>query len=125
MTVFEAICHIDELKRNTYSNGEKVCWLYTLESMVKQLVIDTHEGGESISLDWEPHDYEDDHNMPLIMQAPYDKAYIHWMEAQIHYYNEDIDMYNSAISMFNTVFDGYKAYYKQNHRPKGSGRFRF
>lgn len=123
MTIIQAIHEIDALKRNTFSESQKINWLSRLESMVKRLVIDTHEGGEDITFNG--FDEQTDVDTELIMPEPYDQAYIYWLEAQIHYAYEDIDMYNSAIMMFNTDFDGFKAYYKQNHTPKGAGRFRF
>lgn len=123
MTICDAINQIDNLKRNTFSERQKVFWLSRLESMVKRLVIDTHEGGDDITFNG--FNEETDINTELIMPEPYDQAYIYWLEAQIHYAYEDIDMYNSAIMMFNTAFEGFKAYYKQNHTPKGAGRFRF
>lgn len=123
MTIIEAVNQIDNLKRNTFSQKQKIIWLSRLESMVKRLVIDTHEGGEDVSFDGFTENT--DLQTVLIMPEPFDEAYVFWLEAQIHYANEDIDMYNSAIMMFNTSFEGYKAYYKQNHRPKGAGRFRF
>lgn len=123
MKIIEAINQIDSLKRNTFKTDQKVIWLNSLESMVKRLVIDTHEGGEDVPFDGFTKDT--DVHTQLLMPAPFDLAYIYWLEAQIHYANEDIDMYNNAISMFNSHFDSYKAWYKQNHRPIGSGRFRF
>lgn len=123
MTIIEAVNQIDNLKRNTFSQKQKIVWLSRLESMVKRLVIDTHEGSEDVSFNGFTENT--DLQTVLMMPEPFDEAYIYWLEAQIHYANEDIDMYNSAIMMFNASFEGYKAYYKQNHRPKGAGRFRF
>lgn len=123
MKICEAIAQIDSLKPNTYSVKQKIYWLSQLESMVKRLVIDTHEGGEKIPFDGFTEDT--DTETVLFMPAPFDMAYVYWLEAQIHYANEDIDMYNSAILMFNTTFSEYKADYKRNHVSKGTGRFRF
>lgn len=123
MTISEAIARIDSLKPNTYSVKQKICWLSDLEAMVKQLVIDTQEGGDRLPFDGF-HDNTDTQTQ-LFLYAPFDMAYIYWLEAQIHYANEDIDMYNSAILMFNSSFSEYKADYKRNHVSKGTGRFRF
>ena len=123
MKIIEAINQIDSLKPNTYSNEQKILWLSNLESMVKRLVIDTHEGGENSP--FSGFTKETDTATVLFMPAPYDVAYIYWLEAQIHYANEDIDMYNSAIMMFNASFSEYKADYKRNHVSRGTGRFRF
>ena len=123
MKICEAISQINSLKPNTYSDKQKIYWLNQLESMVKRLVIDTHEGGDQIAFDG----FNENTSMEtqLFMPSPFDMAYIYWLEAQIHYANEDIDMYNSAIMMFNATFSEYKADYKRNHATKGTGRFRF
>lgn len=123
MKIIEAINQINSLKPNTYSDKQKIYWLSQLESMVKRLVIDTHEGGESIPFNG--FDENTDTETVLFMPEPFSMAYVYWLEAQIHYANEDIDMYNSAIMMFNTSFSEYKADYKRNHVSKGTGRFRF
>lgn len=123
MTIIEAISQTDSLKPNTYSVKQKILWLSQLESMVKRLVIDTHEEGERLPF----HGFTEhtDTQTVLFMPAPFDAAYRYWLEAQIHYANEDMDMYNSAIVMFHTVFGEYKADYKRNHAGKSYGRFRF
>lgn len=123
MKIIEAINQIDSLKPNTYSVKQKILWLSQLEAIVKRQVIDAHEGGEEVSFDG--FDENTDVNTVLFMPAPFDMAYIYWLEAQIHYAYEDIDMYNAAIVMFNTAFSEYKADYKRNHAAKGKGRFRF
>lgn len=123
MKIIEAISQIDSLKPNTYSVKQKIYWLSQVESMVKRLVIDAHEGGDQIP--FHGFDENTDTGSVLLMPAPFDMAYVYWLEAQIHYANEDIDMYNSAIMMFNTAFGEYKADYKRNHISKGTGRFRF
>lgn len=123
MKIIEAINQIDSLKPNTYSVKQKIYWLSQLEAMVKVQVIDTHEGGDQIPFDGFTEDT--DTQTQLFMPAPFDMAYIYWLEAQIHYANEDIDMYNSAIMMFNTAFREYKDHYTKTHTTKGTGRFRF
>lgn len=123
MKICEAIAQINSLKPNTYSDKQKIYWLSQLEAMVKVQVIDTHEGGDRIPFDGFTEDT--DTQTQLFMPAPFDMAYIYWLEAQIHYANEDIDMYNSAIMMFNTAFREYKDHYTKTHTTKGTGRFRF
>lgn len=123
MIIIEAINQIDSLKPNTYSTRQKITWLGQLESMIKRLVIDTHEGGDSTP--FKPFTEDTDTRTELFMPAPFDRGYIYWLEAQIHYANEDIDMYNAATLMFNGVFTEYKADYKRSHASKSAGRFRF
>ena len=44
MTLIEAINRIDNLKQNGYSREEKIGWLSTLDGIIKEQIIDTHEG---------------------------------------------------------------------------------
>lgn len=123
MKICEAISQINSLKPNTYSDKQKIYWLSQVESMIKRLVIDAHEGGEQVSFAGFTEDTSTE--TELFMPEPFSMGYVYWLEAQIHYANEDIDMYNSAILMFNASFSEYKSDYKRTHATKGYGRFRF
>lgn len=46
MTIMEAINRVDSLKPNSYSQNEKVAWLSKLDGIIKEKVIDTHEGAD-------------------------------------------------------------------------------
>ena len=116
MKIIEAINRIDALKHNTYSQSDKVRWLSTLDSMVKRHVIDTHEGGEEV--DFTGYDDKTDVNTELLIPAPYDDAYLHWLESKIDYHNGEYGRYNNALDMFSTFYDGYKADYNRTHMPK-------
>ena len=116
MKIIEAISRIDALKHNTYSQSDKVRWLSTLDSMVKRHVIDTHEGGEEVV--FTGYDDKTDVNAELLIPAPYDDAYLHWLESKIDYHNGEYGRYNNALDMFSTFYDGYKADYNRTHMPK-------
>ena len=115
MNIIEAINRIDSLKHNTYTESDKVAWLSELDSMVKVEIIDTHEGDVTFN------GYADltDTQTELLITAPYDKAYLLWMEAQIDYHNGEYDKYNNAMEMFQTAYEGFKNYYNRTHMPKG------
>ena len=117
MKIIEAINRIDSLKHNTYSNNEKVAWLSRLDSMVKRLIIDTHEDGEGIT--FTGYDDTTDPETELLVPAPFDEMYLRWLEAQIDYTNGEYDKYNNSILMYQTAYDGYANYYNRNHMPKG------
>ena len=115
MKISEAINRIDSLKHNTYTEIEKVAWLSELDSMVEKEIIDTHDGDVTFN------GYDDltDTQTELLITAPYDKAYLLWLEAQIDYYNGEYDKYNNAMEMFQTAYEGFKNYYNRTHMPKG------
>ena len=118
MTIIEAINTIDNLKHNTYSQHDKVAWLSRLDSMIKRLIIDTHEGGEDVA--FTGYDGNGDLNVEMLVPAPFDEVYLRWLEAQIDYTNGEYDKYNNSILMYQAAYDGYANYYNRNHMPKGS-----
>lgn len=121
MKIIEAINRIDSLKHNTYSESEKVLWLSEVDWDVAKNVIETHEGAEAT---FSGYDDSTDLQTELLIPAPYDKAYLLWMEAQIDYYNGEYDKYNNALEMFYEAFDGFKKHYNRTHMPKGK-KFKF
>ena len=116
MTIIEAINRIDALKHNTYSQSDKVNWLSRLDAMVKKFIIDTHEGD---AVTFTGYDDSTDTETELLIPAPFDEAYLRWMEAQIDYYNGEYEKYNNSVLMYQTTYDGYANYYNRNHMPKG------
>ena len=118
MKIIEVIDRIDGLKHNTYTQSDKIAWLSRLDSMVKRLIIDTHEGGEDVVFTG----YNDNTDImtELLVPAPFDEMYLRWLEAQIDYANGEYEKYNNSILMYQTVYDGYNNYYNRNHMPKGN-----
>lgn len=124
MTILEAINRVDALKYNTYSNNEKVAWLSNLDSSIKNLIIDAHEGSEEIN--FTGYDDRTDMNTVLLVPAPFDVLYLRWLESQIDYHNGELDKFNASIIMYNTAYDAYSNFYKRNHMPRSRGaRFIF
>lgn len=116
MKIIDAINRIDSLKHNTYTQGDKVAWLSRLDSMVKRLIIDTHEGDE---VEFTGYDDRTSMDTELLVPAPFDEVYLRWLEAQMDYTNGEYKKYNNSVSMFNTAFEAYQNYYNRNHMPKG------
>lgn len=124
MTIQDAIDRTDALKYNTYTNEEKIAWLSKLDAMVKQNIIDTHEGHEDIAFSG----YDDSINMEteLIVPHPHDEMYILWLQAKIDLSNCEYEKYNASITLFNTEYEAFENYYNRNHMPLSRGsRFRF
>ena len=118
MKIIEAISRVDALVPNGYASGQKILWLSQLEALVHNQVL--RENTPFV-----PFSEDTDTQRELTMEAPFDAAYLYWLEAQIHYANEEIGLYNNAMGMFNTAFRAYQADYKRNHGTKATGRFRF
>ena len=117
MTIIEAINRIDAVNPNNYSQSNKIQWLAVLDGIIKNEIIDTHEGGEDIVF----HEYNDDTPLDteLLAPDPYSEVYIYFLESRIHYENEEFAKYNNATAMYNTAFNKYMNYYNRTHMPKG------
>ena len=122
MKIIEAINRIDSLKHNTYSQSDKVGWLSRLDSMVKRLVIDTHEGGEGVV--FKGYTDEADLLTTLLVPAPYDDVYIRYLEMQINYANGEFGKYNNSRDMFEEAYDAFARSYNRDHMPIGR-KFKF
>ena len=118
MKIREAIERIDSHKHNIYSQNDKIAWLSRLDSLVKTLIIDAHEGSEKVS--FTGYDDKTDINTELLVPAPFDEMYLRWLEAQIDYSNGEYDKYNNAILMYQTVYEGYANHYRRTHMPKAT-----
>lgn len=118
MTIIEAINKIDSLKPNAYTQTDKIRWLSRLDGMVKEEIIDTHEG----AVDTTFKGYNDDTPLEteLLIPYPHDEAYPLWLEAQIDYANNEYGRYNNSISMFNATYSAFARWYNRNHMPLGT-----
>lgn len=122
MTIMEALHRIDALKPNGFQNAEKIKWLSILDGVIKNQIIDTHEG-ESIPFDGYTEDAE--LTKELLVPAPYDDIYIHWLAMQIDYTNGEYGKYNNSLSVYNTSYAAFENYYNKTHAPKKANRFMF
>ena len=124
MKIIEAINRIDSLVHNTFTQAEKISWLSSVDWMIKKHIIDNHEGADEVIFDG--YHEETDNATELLVAAPYDDLYLHWLEAQIHLYSGEYGKYNNAILMYNSVFEAFSAYYTRTHMPISKGaRFLF
>ena len=122
MKIIEAINRIDSLMPNSYSQQDKVAWLSTLDGVVKNNIINTHEGAEKV--DFVPYDEKTPLDTELLVPAPYDTIYIYWLQAQIDYWNGEMSKYNNSITMYNTAYSEYEKWYNRENTPKNH-RFKF
>lgn len=124
MTIIEAINHVDHVKPNAYSQIEKVRWLSTLDGVVKNEIIDTHEGSEDVC--FAGYNDETPLDTVLLIPAPYDDVYIRYLEMQIDYANNELGKYNNSAAAYNLAFSAFEKHYNRDHMPRSKGeRFIF
>ena len=117
MTISEAIAKVDSLKPNGYSDNDKIGWLSLADGMIKNNIIDTHEGGEDVIFNG--YDESTSIDTELIVKAPYDEMYLSWLSSKIDFFNGEYARYNNNITRFNDTLTAYKNYYTRTHMPKG------
>ena len=117
MTISEAIARVDSLKPNGYSDNDKIGWLSLADGMIKNNIIDTHEGGEDVIFNG--YDESTSIDTELIVKAPYDELYLSWLSSKIDFFNGEYARYNNNITRFNDTLTAYKNYYTRTHMPKG------
>lgn len=117
MTISEAIARVDSLKPNGYSDNDKIGWLSLADGMIKNNIIDTHEGGEGVIFNG--YDESTSIDTELIVKAPYDEMYLSWLSSKIDFFNGEYARYNNNITRFNDTLTAYKNYYTRTHMPKG------
>ena len=115
MTIIEAINKIDALKPNTYSQDDKIKWLSNIDGIIKEEIIDTHEGGENVVFNG--YGYDVSVNTELLVPYPYDDLYIKWLESQIDYTNAEYGKYNNSVTAYNTAYAAFERYYNRHHKP--------
>jgi len=117
MTISNAITIIDSVKPNQYTDSEKIRWLNDLDGKIKAEVIDTHESNTEVEFNGYDSTTPDD--TKLLVDAPYDDIYVHWLESRIDYTNGEFAKYNNSISMFNSAIQSFISFYNRTHMPKG------
>ena len=116
--IIEAISRVDALVPNGYASGQKILWLSQLEALVHNQVLRE-------TVPFVPFSEDTDTQGELTMEAPFDAAYLYWLEAQIHYANEEIELYNGAIRLFSDAYRAFQLDYHGKHGAGALGRFRF
>ena len=114
MTILDAIRQVDSLRHNTFTQEEKVQWLARVDGMIYKDVLSTHEGCP----DFQPYTEDTPLDQVLLVEAPYEELYLHWLQTFMDFY-EDVSHFNQSLQMFTAAYDGYKDWYNRTHRPLG------
>ena len=115
MTIQEALEKADRLIPNQIPMKDKIEWLSTLDGQVYRELIQTHEGGEDTQMP--AYDGDTDTDTELLVPAPYDEVYIHWLHAKIDLYNLEFTKYTNSSQRYNDAYLTYSDFYTRTHMP--------
>lgn len=118
MTLREVMLRIEKDRPGESDRDEMRRWLSQLDGKWLTEIIDTHEDGEELTEKGIPaYDYTNDSDT-LLIAAPYDEVYIHFLYSKIDYRLGEIDRYNNSAALFNQDWlEAVKAY-NRAHMPK-------
>ena len=115
MNIQQAIDRHNALKPNQRTDAEKIAWLSTVDGIIFEEIIKTHEGGEGIEF----HGYG--HDTPLttelLVPAPYDDIYRFCLDMQVDLANAEFQKYNNDLMLYNAALLAYSDYYNRHHMP--------
>ena len=118
MTIHEAIRTLDKLRPgNTFSEKEKISWLSTLDGIIYQEIIKTHEGSDTVS--FHGYDGSTDVDTVLLVPSPYCELYLYYLEAQIDFNNAELTKYNNDMTLYNNAYTAFSAWYNRHHISTG------
>ena len=123
MTVNEIIADVDLKEPNSYSSGEKLRWLSSLDGKIFAEVLQTHDGLEGDAV-FTP--YSDGTETPLIPFPYAEGIYEHYLIAMIAAANAETARYNQQIALYNAHYSQWWNAFHAAHRPlHGAERFLF
>lgn len=111
MTVSEALKRLDDTTPNRYAQENKLQWLTAVDGAVAELMGVT------------PPAYTAADNTALLLSAPYDSAYLRYMEAQIRYHDGFSELYRTAMERYEKDILAYRAQRQRQNLPPRGGRF--
>lgn len=121
MKIAEIISRVNNLTPNHYSDDMKISWLSNLDGQIfLELIVNFQPECCRV---YTPHTGLEDE---LIIPFPYsEEVYVNFLQAMINKENGETERYNQSIAAYSAAYDKYQSWYIRNHRPKGTGPFRF
>ena len=119
MTIKESIEFVDEVKPNAFSTKVKVKWLEQLDGHIAAEELCMHP------VDLRKLRYsEDDLDVELLVDKPYDDIYPLWLEAKIDFANGEYNKYQNTMQAYNEHYGCFVVWLAEHfEREKGAHGF--
>jgi hypothetical protein len=121
MKIKEAIDRADELSPNAFSQDLKRIWLSTLDHLIYEKIILTHEGHENVTF----AEYGEDTDLfetDLLVPEPFTEIYVYWLKAKMDEANGEYTAYIDDRQQYNTLYSDFSAWYNRTHMPIQTAR---
>lgn len=115
MTIFEAIERAEKIfPSNQFTKSDKIKWLNSIDTQIKQELIDIREDADKVIFNGYTDDTNDD--TKLLIGVPYDELYIFYLASQMALYNGDTRKYNNFLSTYDEKLQEFRNYYNRQHK---------
>lgn len=116
MKLQEAIETIEKIiPANKYDTSMIIKFISDLDRMVTDNILRKHENTKNAVFDG--YDDNSDGDCELLVPAPYDDIYFHWVRTKIDLLNQDYERYNSSASAFYTQYHNYAQKFNRENKP--------
>ena len=123
MKISDAIAEVDTYCPNKTDVFLKVKWLERLDGRIIAEVVSRYPALEEVRDGFVGYS-EDDLERDLVVTAPYDELYVHYIAAQIHLMLHEQTHYNNETASFNSILEKYMIHLNRTYRPGGRKRYR-
>ena len=114
MKIKELLDHVDALKPNQYTYGQKILWLKALDGIIWNKI--KQFNGELSNSEPDPEDYTEGqmNSTELLLTDPYTEIYTWYVFAMIDVNNGETLRYENDMVMYNTVLNDFLSAYTRD-----------
>lgn len=120
----EIIDRYDGINQNEVDADIKLEWIQSLEMMIYDEIIKTHEDDPIESMVKEgmyesAEEYFDSFDMdtPLLAPMPYHEIYMNWIDKKIAERYKETNKFNASVNLFNSSYITFMDAYNRRHLP--------
>lgn len=111
MTLKQIIDLVDTMRPNDFPAEVKTQWLNDLETMIQAEVL-LFAPEDVIT-----YDYSVDSNCELLIDKPYEKVYVTYLQAMIEMGNGEYDRYENEMKLFNSFYTSFRKWFTDHYDP--------
>ncbi len=115
--IADVIASVNTLRPNQYSDATKTRWLSDCDGMIHSELASGYVRSDDMPETFAGYDEATDPQTELIVKAPYDVLYRHYLMSQIDFHNGELPKYGNSSAQFNAALLAYKNWFNRTHMP--------
>ena len=123
MTILECMAAADRSRQNQIEPFVKLKWLEKLDGQIAREVFNTHR---HTAVPLPVYNEETDvTEQELLVKAPWDEMYVHWLCMRIDLELEEMELYKADGELFSTIYQRWLNDFNRTHMPRSVRALRF